>query len=306
MAFRLRDFGSYRVGGRRVVVEGESVRRIAFTASTSYTYDPNGSYAVESAYVQYFVPQARKAGPPVILLHGGGMTGAMWETTPDGRPGWLHFLLEAGFEVHVVDNVERGRAGWMPGLWEGQPFLRSMEEAWTLFRFGEPEDFAARRPFPRQQFPCAHLETLAHGFVPRWTTTTAPQIDALSAVLRRTGPSVLLCHSQGGEIAFQAAARDPERMVRLVSIEPSGFVDPVEPLERVPITIAFGDYLDRAPIWRELSRKWADFARRIDGIGGTATLLDLTTVAPGASHLPMMDRASRDYFEALLPSLSAD
>lgn len=25
--------------------------------------------------------------------------------------------------IHVADNVERGRAGWDPNLWEGKPFI---------------------------------------------------------------------------------------------------------------------------------------------------------------------------------------
>ena len=43
----------------------------------------------------------------------GGLTGACWETTPDGRPGWLHNFLSAGFAVYVLDNVERGRSGFV-------------------------------------------------------------------------------------------------------------------------------------------------------------------------------------------------
>jgi hypothetical protein len=51
------------------------------------------------------------------------MTGACWEATPDGRPGWLTVFLRARLPVDVLDNVERGRAGWccLPDVWDGEP-----------------------------------------------------------------------------------------------------------------------------------------------------------------------------------------
>ncbi|MGP1396434.1 MAG: alpha/beta fold hydrolase [Inquilinaceae bacterium] len=300
MSLRLKAFGSYRAGGRPVTVTGEPVRRIAFTDITHYDVDPNGTFLTESAYVQYFTPADRNAEPPAVLLHGGGMTGAMWETTPDGRPGWLHGLLDAGFEVHVVDNVERGRAGWMPGLWAGAPLLRSMEEAWTLFRFGPPDGFADRRAFDGQQFPVDCLDEVAKGFVPRWTSTTDAQVAALRAVLERVGQAILVCHSQGGEVAFRAAAGAPDRVAAILAVEPSGAMDAVADLATIPVTVVHGDYLDTAPIWRDLAARWTTMAQRLRDRGGRAAIVDLTRIAAGASHMPMMDRASDRYLDAII------
>ncbi|MEC7574984.1 MAG: hypothetical protein VX973_08865, partial [Pseudomonadota bacterium] len=100
------------MGGRRVLISGKPTEPLHFTGATSFENDPNGAYHIEQAYVQYFIPAERKHDLPVLLVHGGGMTGANWETTPDGRTGWLHRFLEAGFATYVIDNVERGRAGW--------------------------------------------------------------------------------------------------------------------------------------------------------------------------------------------------
>src|ERR1700709_2464528 len=100
--------GSFFVAGRRVRVSGRAHYRVTLSSTSEREYDPNGTYLVESAYVQYFLPAVPRYRTPRVLMHGGGLTGAQWEDTPDGRPGWLQRLLEARIAVYVVDNVERG------------------------------------------------------------------------------------------------------------------------------------------------------------------------------------------------------
>ena len=236
----------------------------------------------------------------MVLVHGGGMTGAMWETTPDGRPGWLHLLLRQGFEVHVVDNVERGRAGWVPNHWPGPVFSRTLQEAWTLFRFGKAEDFDRRRPYPNQQFPVACLEQFARGFVPRWTSTTPAQIDALRAVIEKIGTVTLLCHSQGAQPAFEAAAANPGRVAGIIVIEPSGFPEQPAALATVPIIIAHGDYLEQDATWRGLRDRWRVFQQTIAAAGGRVELIDLAARSPGVSHMPMMDRESEAHLLTII------
>ena len=53
-----------------------------------------------------------RAKYPLLLIHGGGLTGVTWETKPDGQPGWQMFFLKAGHDVYVGDGMERGRATW--------------------------------------------------------------------------------------------------------------------------------------------------------------------------------------------------
>ena len=290
--YALSDFGSYTVGGRNVTVEGEPQREIWFTATTSYPYDPNGQYAIEHAYVQYFVPSARNRHPPIILLHGGGMSGATWETTPDGRPGWLQLLLNHGFEVHVVDGVERGRAGWcaLDGVWPDAPVQRTMEEAWTLFRFGHADGFGARRGFAGQRFPVASLEALARGFVPRWTSTTAAAIAAFGAVLARVGTAIVMCHSQGGQIAFEAGARQPESVAAMVAIEPSGFSEVLQSWVDKDVLMVYGDYQDVGGNVPNLLAKGEAWARALRDAGGGCDIVHLPSVGvAGNSHFLMMD-----------------
>lgn len=53
---------------------------------------------------------------PLLLIHGGGGTGACWRATPDGRLGWADQLGERGFECWVTDWPGTGRSGNRNGL----------------------------------------------------------------------------------------------------------------------------------------------------------------------------------------------
>ena len=111
----LRGMGSFHVGGRVAEVSGKPVRMIVRQPGGPLTkLDPNGQYMVEQMYVQYFLPKQRKGKLPLLMWHGGGLTGVTYESTPDGREGWLNLFVRKGWDVYVSDAVERGRAGFAP------------------------------------------------------------------------------------------------------------------------------------------------------------------------------------------------
>ena len=302
MAYELEDFGSYTVGGRHVEIEGQPTQRIQFTPTASFDYDPNGTYAIAHAYVQYFKPAKRNGYPPVVLLHGGGMSGTTWETTPDGRPGWLQLLIGSGYEVHVVDNVERGRAGWcaVDDVWPDKALLRTMQEAWHLFRIGHRKGFEARRSYDGCRFPVSAFDAFSRSFVPRWTSTTAEATEAFAAVLRRVGRSIVICHSQGGQIAFEAAAGDASLVEAIVGVEPSGFANEAQALKDVPILLVYGDYMTAAgdlPPLLDMGKSWSS---KFAEAGGGAEMLELPQIGiRGNSHMLMMDNNSEDIFQRI-------
>src|SRR5262249_29175779 len=81
-------------------------------------------FMVEQMYVQYFLPRHRKGKLPLLMWHGGGLTGVTYETTPDGREGWLTLFVRKGWDVYVSDAVERGRAGFAsPDVWPSEPIF---------------------------------------------------------------------------------------------------------------------------------------------------------------------------------------
>lgn len=291
MSYHLSDFGNYTVAGRVHKVETGETREINFTRSASFTYDPRGHFAVEHAYVQFFVPENRRPGPPVLLIHGGGMCGSTWETTPDGRPGWVNRLVQRGYEVHIMDNVERGRSGFAPGLWTDTPILRSQEEAWSLFRIGAVDGFSSRAPFPGSLFPANAFDQFSRMLVPRWLSTTPLHVAAMIAALRRIGPALVICHSQGGEITLDALKQVPELFAGMIAIEPSTRLDQPSIAKHVPTVVMAGDYLDSAPQWQERQDNWRKWVQDVSAIGGRATLLESGKDLPrGHSHLPMLDR----------------
>ncbi|EWM46131.1 alpha/beta hydrolase family protein [Bordetella holmesii 35009] len=294
MSLHLADVGSFYAGGEQVRLQGQPVRDIQFTRTAAYSYDPNGLYHFGQAYVQYFIPQRRVQPLPLVLLHGGGMTGSMWEQTPDGRPGWLRHFLQQGHAVYMVDNVERGRAGWAPftDVWPDAPIMRTAEESWSLFRFGRADDYAQRRPFPGQRFPVQAFDAFIRHAVPRWLGNNDAALAAFCAVLDRVGPCLVLAHSHGGEVAYRALHERADLVRGLIGIEPSGFSADVRAdcVADKRFLFVYGDYLDATPLWAQLSASGLAYAARLSGQGARVQTWKLADMGiAGNSHMLMMD-----------------
>ena len=299
--YELEKFGSFHVGGRLVEVEGKPKRTIWFTETNSHEQDPNGKFLIEQLYVQYFIPKNNKFDYPLVLLHGGGLTGACWETTPDGRPGWLNEFLLQGFAVYVIDNVERGRSGFcaVEGVWEGDPIPRTLDEAWDIFRFGPPDGYKTGATFQGQRFPVQALEAFQKQFVPRWTSTSNAQIRGIGDALRKIGPCVLLCHSQGGFLGSRAAIENSNCIRAVICAEASGWplLENIkfEAVDGKPWLVLLGDFIEQSERWREAKKETQTVCEKINSVGGKAELVSLPEIGfPGATHMFMMDENSAD------------
>jgi hypothetical protein len=139
----------------------------------------NGDFEIEQMYVQYVRLARPRARHPLLLMHGGGLCGTMYETKPDGRPGWQRWFLQAGHDVFVADAVERGRASWArsPQFFQGEPVFRTKAEAWELFRIGAQGSWAgavrSSAAHPDTLFPVAAFDQFMKQSVPRWASTEA-------------------------------------------------------------------------------------------------------------------------------------
>jgi len=282
----LRRVGSFFVGGRRIAVTGKALRRVQYSHNVVTDYDPNGSYHIEQAYVQYFLPERPRYRTPLLLVHGGGLTGAQWEDTPDGRPGWLWRFLEAGIAVYVIDNVERGRAGWcaIDSEWPDAPVMRSDEEAARFYRFS----------FAGHQFPMEAMDGLSGQTVPRWPSTSKLQAGAVRKAIERIGDVIVLGFSQGGGLSFQAADTDRIRIKACIGIEPHGVPTQFQSgIPRIPALMVFGDFIEQDAYWRDMARRGRDALDAWSRAGGRAEVCNLPDLGiRGNTHMMMMDRNS--------------
>ena len=302
LAYDVSEVGSFHVGGRSVALTGLPTREISFSpGSPTVKVDPNGTFEVEQMYVQYIKLAAPKARYPLLLWHGGGLTGVTWETKPDGQPGWQNFFLKAGHDTFVSDAVERGRASWAryPEIFKTEPFFRTPKEAWELFRFGPSYDADPTRrvAFPGEQFPLDSMDQFMKQGVPRWSSNDAPTQAAYDALVQKVCPCVVITHSQGGNFGFTAPLHAPDKIKALSSIEPSGAPDPakvgVASLKAVPHLIVYGDYTDQNPFWQKITPVTGQYRQALAAQGGVADLLDLPKAGVhGNTHMLMMDRNS--------------
>lgn len=301
--FQVSEIGSFHIGGEVRGLSGLPAEKISYTEGMApIDVDPNGEFHVGQMYVQY-VRLAEPAFPyPVLLWHGGGLTGVTWETKPDGEPGWQQFFLNAGFDTYVSDAVERGRASWAryPDFYAGPPIFRTKEQGWGLFRIGEASgwdpDPAKRKAHDGTQFPVSAYDQFTMQSVPRWVSNDALTDAAYDALVKKVCPCVVIVHSQGGNFGFRAALANPDLVKAVVAIEPSGAPKPEESdaatVAGVPHLFVFGDYMDQKP-WDQLVKAGESWRDAINAAGGAAEWMALPEHGvTGNSHMLMMDKNS--------------
>lgn len=313
-AIAVREIGSFHVGGKMHTLADRSHRdRPSIPGGPVHSVDPNGDIVVGQMYVQYVRLDSPHSAHPLLCWHGGGMTGATWETTPDGRPGWQMFFLRAGLDVYICDAVERGRSSWapFPAVYAEEPYFRTGSEAWEdVFRFGPPgswhTDPAQRSAHEGIRFPVRYMDTFMKQFVPRWATNNALTQVAYDALVARLDSCVVMTHSQGGNFGLTAALHAPDRVMAVISIEPSGAPDAhtCDPrsLRGVPHLFVWGDFLEYRPSLQQHSlpnvRAWSD---ALINAGVDVEWIDLPSMGiKGNSHALMSDDNSDDIADLIL------
>ena len=312
-ALELRGMGSFHHGGRIVDISGKPQREAAIGPGATQKIDPNGSFIVEQMYTQYFVPKERRGKLPLLMWHGGGLSGATYETTPDGREGWLNMFVRKGWDVYVSDAVERGRSGFAPPeVFTGEPIFTTRGFAWETYRIGPKgswnPDSIKRKTFDGGQFPTSAYDNLVRQIVPRWITTD-PAIDAAYLeLIDRLCPCALLVHSQSGAIGYRMAQARPDKIKAFVDIEGTlrGDAASVEKVKSIPILSIHGDFTETSEMFLTQLKNNQEKAQQAKAIGGSIEVVRLPEIGiKGNSHFMMMERnnaAIADFIDKWLVS----
>jgi pimeloyl-ACP methyl ester carboxylesterase len=186
-------------------------------------------YVSHQMYVEVRIPAKQTHPYPIIMVHGGTMSGTNYTGTPDGREGWAQYFVRQGYAVYVVDQPGRARSGYLAAAYGP---MRNVERGNALSRFVAQEKF--------KLWPQAVLHTqwpgtgapddpatiqLAASQMPAIVDFNEQQIlnrDALLALLDKIGPSILMTHSQAGAFGWPVADARPDLVKAILAIEPNG------------------------------------------------------------------------------------
>ena len=189
----------------------------------------NATYVTDQMYVEERVPARRTHAYPIVMVHGGTMSGVNFTGTPDGREGWAQYFVRQGYAVYVVDQPGRGRSGYLPAT------------------YGPARNVESTNSFPRmvaqeksKLWPQAVLHTQWPGTgaqddpaAQQLMASQLPAIgsfekqqflnrDALITLFEKIGPGILLVHSQAGAFAWPVADARPDLIKAILAVEPNG------------------------------------------------------------------------------------
>ena len=306
----LRGMGSFHIGGRIAEVSGKPVTEIQRVPGGPMSkLDRNGQFMVEQMYVQYFLPKNRKGKYPLLMWHGAGLTGATYESTPDGREGWMNLFVRKGWDTYVSDAVERGRSGFASAdVWENDsPIFLNYQDPYERFRIGQGAgswnaDPAKRKPMPGTQFPVEAYENYMKQTVPRWLSTDKAVVDSYIALVDKVCPCVLLAHSQGGHFGFLVAEQRPDKIKAIVAVESAsaGKVADAPKLKDIPVMLLFGDYVDQHPRWAAYKKIDTEYGNAIKAAGGSVDLINLPDIGiKGNSHMLMQEKNNAEIADVI-------
>lgn len=296
----LQATGSFYVGGRTVPQTSQEIGLFS-----------GGPIVVDQMYVEFMIPQ-KVTRSPLVLIHGGTLSGKSFETTPDGRMGWYEYFTRKGYPTYVVDQVGRGRSGFNQAPYNDvragslppaqQPNMRRVASDTALVRFRITD--SESRKFSDSQFPVEAAAEFAKQAVPDLSEglpQNDPNFEAVADLATKLRGAILLGHSQAGRYPFEAALRAPSSVRALIAVEPAGcnsnvYSDSqIATLAKSPILIVFGDHLDAPQAagvkWPDAYRDCLAFVGRVNAAKGKATMIHLPEFGvKGNSHMMMLDR----------------
>jgi pimeloyl-ACP methyl ester carboxylesterase len=215
--------GSTIAAGRPVVTQDW------FYIGGHYIETPEGQVLTGTMYTQIFTPVKVTHRYPIVLIHGGGGTGATYEKTADGRPGWAYDYAGRGFRVYVVDQPARARS--IQDISVDGPVVRdsvksleqrlTIPEAFNLWPQAKLHNQWPGTGKPGDKYFDAFIATRAMTLADN-ATMEALTTSAMIALLDRIGPAIVETHSQSGTTGWRIADARPKLVKALIQVEPNG------------------------------------------------------------------------------------
>jgi pimeloyl-ACP methyl ester carboxylesterase len=194
-----------------------------FWVGTEQKKMPYGTILAGPMYVQYLTPAQVRHPYAVVLVHGGGGQGTHYMGLGDGQSGWMHYFVQEGYKVYVVDRPGHGRSVYHPdSLGPITPVLTYDTVTGDFMRgannpnrkwsgTGDVGD-------PRvDQFQAGQNSAPQDGELAQklWASRGAEMMDKI-------GPAVLVTHSAGGPFGWLVADQRPALVKGIVCVEGAG------------------------------------------------------------------------------------
>lgn len=261
---------------------------------------------VDQAFVHYIPPVAPGdegrplSNLPILFIHGGGLTGAMWEATPDRRPGWAVLASRAPYSrpVYCIDAVDSGRSQRCPDDLRSAPVeYRTAKQMHERFRLAPLENKSTDDQ--EYQFPLEHLDALvaAQSARRRGHEQYSAEARGIQDAISEIGECEIIAHSNGCSTCISALL-DPNtrsKVKRLVLVEPAwALADSTDHLNGVTTLLVWGDHLAGHDMWEPIM----EYYRALEG---DVMVYDLPKMGVnGNSHFPMHDRNSDEVGHLIL------
>jgi pimeloyl-ACP methyl ester carboxylesterase len=201
-ALKLADQGCFWVGVRRKQM-------------------PYGTIAQGQMFVQYMIPAEKRHPLPVVMVHGGGGQGTHMMGI-GGRPGWVHYFVQAGYSVYWVDRPSYGRSPYHPDALgpshlPNVPPYEGLITSTAVFNTAQwPGPGGINDPLIDQFMACEQGNASDEAFHRDLVWPGGVEL------LDKIGPSILCVHAFGGFFAWGVADRRPNLVKAIVAMEING------------------------------------------------------------------------------------
>jgi pimeloyl-ACP methyl ester carboxylesterase len=180
-----------------------------------------GTIAMGQQYVQYMIPAEKRYPYPVIMMHGGGGQGTHMMGI-GGRPGWVHYFVQAGYSVYWLDRPSYGRSPYHPDALgpshlPNVPPYEGLVQTPVVFNTAQwPGPGGMNDPLIDQFMACEYGNVMDEAFHSDLSWHGGVEL------VDRIGPCILLTHAFGGFFGWGVADRRPNLVKGIFCMEING------------------------------------------------------------------------------------